>query len=121
MELNQNVLDEFTSYLKKNKYKNKIQELQLEYCNDSDGNYIYLLSIKIKNSQQRKGYGNAVLDEIVNLADNYNVRVRLWATNIFGVNVKVLYEFYKKHGFVLIKKENDGHMIYYPDRRNKIK
>jgi GNAT superfamily N-acetyltransferase len=119
--LNQNVLDDHISYLKKIKFKNLIQELRLEYCTDDDGNYIYLVCIKIKKSQQKRGYGNAVLDEIVQLADKHNVRVRLWVTDIFGTNLKVLYEFYKKHGFVLIKNDNDGHMIYYPKKCNKNK
>jgi len=112
--LNQNVLKEFIFYLKKDKYKNKIQELKLDYCTDEKGDYIYLICIKIKKSQQKKGYGNAIMDDIVQLADKYNVRIKLWVTNIFGVDLKVLYEFYKKHGFFLIKNDNDGHMIYFP-------
>lgn len=116
-ELNQNVLDEFISYLKKDKFKNKIQDLRLEYCTDDDGVYIYLVCIKIKKSQQKKGYGNAIMDEIVQLADKHNVRVKLWVTNVFGTDLKVLYEFYKKHGFFLIKKDNDGHMIYFPSKK----
>jgi GNAT superfamily N-acetyltransferase len=119
--LNQNVLDDHISYLKKIKYKNLIQELRLEYCTDDDGDYLYLVCIKIKKSQQKRGYGNAILDEIVQLADKHNVRVRLWVTDIFGTNLKVLYEYYKKHGFVLIKNDNDGHMIYFPKKCNKIK
>lgn len=120
-KLNQNVLDELISYLKKEKYRNKIQDLKLEHCTDADGKYIYLVCIKVKKSQQKKGYGNAILDDIVQLADNYNVRVRLWATDIFGMNLKVLYEIYKKHGFVLVNINNDGQMIYFPKNSNKLK
>lgn len=120
--LNQNVLDEYISYLKKDKYKNKIQDLKLEYCTDDDGAYIYLVCIKVKKSQRMKGYGNAIMDDIVRLADDYNVRIKLWVTNIFGTELNVLYEFYRKHGFFLIKKKNDGHMIYLPvKKRNKKK
>ena len=114
--LNQNVLDDFISYLKKDKYKNKIQDLKLEYCTDEFGDYIYLVLIKIKKSQQKNGYGSAIMDDIVQLADKHNVRIRLWVTDIFGTPLKVLYGFYKKHGFVLIKNDNDGHMIYYPQK-----
>jgi GNAT superfamily N-acetyltransferase len=114
--LNQNVLDEFISYLKKIKYKNLIQDLRLEYCTDDEGIFIYLVCIKIKKSQQKKGYGNAIMGEIIQLADSHNVRIKLWVTDIFGVDLKVLYEFYKKHGFFLIKKDNDGHMIYIPNK-----
>lgn len=116
-QLNQNVLDEFISYLKKDKYKNKIQELKMEHCTDEDGVYIYLVCIKIKKSQQKKGYGGAIMDEIVQLADKHNVRVKLWVSNVFGTDLKVLYEFYRKHGFFLINKDNDGHMIYFPAKK----
>jgi GNAT superfamily N-acetyltransferase len=119
--LNQNVLDERISYLKTIRYKNKIQDLKLEHCTDEDGEYIYLVCIKVKKSQQKKGYGNAVLDEIVQLADNHNVRIKLWVTDVFGTSLKVLYEYYKKHGFILIKTNNDGHMIYFPRKCNKTK
>ena len=52
---NQNVLDEFILYLKKDKYKNKIQDLKLEYCTDKENKkYIYLVLIKVKKSQQKK-------------------------------------------------------------------
>ena len=116
MELNQNVLDERISYLKKIKFKNKIEELNLEHCTDEEGQYIYLICIKIKKSQRQQGYGNMIIDDIVQLADNHNVRIKLWMTNVFGISVKVLYEYYKKHGFVLIKKENEGHMVYFPKK-----
>lgn len=119
MKLNQVVLDEYVSYLKKNKYKNLIQDLKLEYCTD-DGNYIYLVKILIKKSQRKKGYGNAVISDIVQLADKYNVRIKLYMTNIYGTDLKVLYEFYKKHGFFLIKNNNDGHMIYLPKNSKKL-
>ena len=116
MELNQNVLDERISYLKKTKFKNKIEDLKLEHCTDEEGEYIYLICIKIKKSQRQQGYGSLIISDIVQLADNHNVRIKLWMTNVFGISVKVLYEYYKKHGFVLIKKENDGHMVYFPQK-----
>jgi GNAT superfamily N-acetyltransferase len=114
--LDQNVLDAFSSYLKKDKYKNIVHQLKLEHCTDDNGDYIYLLSIQIKKSQREKGYGSAVMSELINLADQHNVRIRLYATNIFGAELKRLYEFYRKHNFVLIKKCNDGEMLYYPSK-----
>ncbi len=116
--LNQNVLDEFIFYLKKNKYKNIIQELKLEYCTDEEGvGYIYLVCIKIKKSQREKGYGSTIMSKIIKLADQHNVQIHLYATNIFGSDLRRLYGFYRKQGFVLIKKANDGHMIYYPEKK----
>jgi GNAT superfamily N-acetyltransferase len=117
--LNQNVLDDLSSYLKKTKYKNILQDLKLEYCTDEDGEYIYLVCLKIKKSQQLKGYGAAVMSEVLQLADKHNVRIRLYATNIFGAELKRLYSFYQKLGFVLIKKCNDGEMLYYPSKKKK--
>lgn len=114
MKLNQNVLDELTFYLKTIKYKNKIQTLRLEHCTDTDGHYIYLVCIKIKKSQMTKGYGQAVMSEVIQLADQYNVRVKLYCTNVFGADLNRLYCFYQKLGFVLIKNHNIGEMLYYP-------
>lgn len=113
MKLNQNVLDELTFYLKTVKYKNKIQTLKLEHCTDDSGDYIYLVCIKVKKSQTSKGYGQAVMSEVISVADKHNVRIRLYATSIFGADLKRLYEFYQKLGFVLIKTV-DGEMLYYP-------
>ena len=113
--LNQNVLDERCSYLKNVKYKNIIKQLQLEHCTDEEGRwYIYLVNITIKKSQRNKGYGAAVMSEVTALADQYNVCIRLYATNIFGAELNRLYGFYQKLGFILNKKCNDGEMHYYP-------
>ena len=87
--LNQNVLNELISYLKV-KYKTILQELKLEYCTN-DGKYIYLIQIKIKKSKRLKGYGSAVLKEICQYADKHNVRIRLYATDILGSELKRLY------------------------------
>jgi GNAT superfamily N-acetyltransferase len=118
-ELNQNVLNQFRLFLIKTKYKNVLKELTLEHCTDDQGMYIQLNCIQIKKSQKSKGYGSAVMSEIVQYADLHNVRIRLYATNIFGAELKRLYGFYRKHGFVLIKNNNDGHMVYYPKKRQK--
>lgn len=117
IELNQDVVNVFVSYLKTIKYKNKIQNLEIEYCTDDDGNYLKLILIKIKKSQRNKGYGSAVMYEICVLADFHNVRIKLWATNIYGADLKRLYEFYRKQGLVLNDNSNDGEMIYYPQKK----
>ncbi len=113
MEINQNVLNEFTFYLKKSKYKNIIQDLNLMYCT-SDEIYLSLILIRIKKSQRCKGFGSAVMYDITHFADKHNVRIKLWVTNEYGSNLKRLYGFYQKHGFILIKNDNIGEMIYYP-------
>lgn len=111
MDLN-NQLQEFTSFLIKKKYKNILNSLILDVCPDDD-KLIKLSLIKIKASQRRKGYGDAILDDIINFADANNVRIKLWITDIYGIDKRVLIEFYKKHGFVLIK---NNEMIYYPSK-----
>ena len=51
--LTQVILDEFIIKLKKEKYKNKIQDLKLEYYNEENNkSYIYLALINIKRSQR---------------------------------------------------------------------
>ena len=112
------VLLDFQTFLNKNN-KNVLHELKLEHCTDEQGEYINLNVLRIKKNQKNKGYGSLILGEIVQFADNENVRIKLLATNLWGSEIKRLYEFYKKHGFVLIKNENDGKMIYYPKKIRK--
>ena len=117
--MNSNVLLDFQTVLIKNKYKNVLQELKLEHCTDEQGEYISLNVLRIKKNQKNKGWGSLILGEIVQLADNENVRIKLYATPLWGAELKRLYEFYKKQGFVLIKNPNDGKMIYYPKKIRK--
>jgi len=59
------------------------------------------------------------MSEIIKLANEHNVRIQLYATSVFGADLKRLYGFYRKYRFVLIKNNNDGHMIYFPKKCNK--
>jgi len=119
MELNQNVLDEFSSYLKKTKYPNKIQDLKFEYCTLEAQPFIWLMLIQVKKSQRNMGYGSSILSDIVRFADDHNVQIRLYATNVYGCELKRLYSYYRKHGFVLIKNSVDEKFVYRP--KNKVK
>lgn len=116
-KINQFVLDCNIAYIR-TKYKNIVQDYKIECCTDDDGMYIALFLIKIKKSQRRKGYGSLVMYELCTLADTYNVRVRLYATNVYGSEIKRLIPFYIKHGFVLIKNDdiNTGEMLYFPQK-----
>ena len=104
---------EFQHELINFKYKNILQHLMLQLC-DVEDRLIWLKLIKIKKSQRKKGYGDAVLDDIINFADTHNVRIKLWITDVYGTDTKTLSEFYKKHGFTLI---NSKEMIYYPTKK----
>jgi GNAT superfamily N-acetyltransferase len=116
-KINQFVLDANVQHVK-TMYKNIIQDYKLSCETDEQGMYIQLVLIKIKKSQRRKGYGSAVMYELCALADSYNVRVKLWATNLYGSETKRLIPFYIKHGFVLIKNDdiNTGEMLYFPKK-----
>jgi len=96
-------------------YKNKIQEITLEYCTDDKGEYINWNVLRIKKSQQNLGYGSLVMSEIIHIADNENVRVRLMPTNLWGSDICRLREFCQKHGFIVDNKDKDR-MMYYPKK-----
>ena len=119
MLLNQDILDDLIFSLKKVKYKNIIQNLKLEYKELNECPYIYLALINIKKSVQNKGYGSAIMSEIISLADKYNIQIQLYATTVYGANKRRLYAFYRKHGFVLTRKNIDGRFIYYPQKNKK--
>jgi GNAT superfamily N-acetyltransferase len=117
--MNQIVLKEFTTNLKKVKYKNVLQSLTLEYNTDQAIPYIYLGLIKIKKSQQCQGYGSAVMSDVLKLADQEQLEIRLYATNIYGSELRRLYAFYRKHGFVLINNNKDGNFVYRPVKKQR--
>ena len=98
------------SYLKNILYKNKISQLSANVESDAAGEFIDLFLIKIKPTQQNKGYGDAVMDSIINFADKHNVRIKIHLLDSQG-DKKRLIEFYRKHNFVLIK---NNQMIYFP-------
>jgi GNAT superfamily N-acetyltransferase len=120
--LDQTILDDFVFNLKFNKYKNKILDLKLEDCTDGENvHYIYLGLINIVKSQRNKGYGTAIMYEITNLANIYNVQIRLWVTDLYGSDFKRLIMFYKNHGFTLMKDKMNTQMKYIPKKIRKIK
>jgi ribosomal protein S18 acetylase RimI-like enzyme len=96
-------------------YKNIIKTFNVEYCtDDNNNNYIYLYCIWIKKSQHKKGYGSTIMGELVKFADLHNVQIKLYVTDVFGVDTKVLYAFYHRLGFIVVS-YRDGEMIYYPN------
>ena len=105
-------LKKYCSYLKEDKYKGIVQDVKLEYC--TDNNYLILNLLRIRKPMRNLGWGSIVLQEIVQHANLHNVQIRLYATNIYGMEINRLYGFYKKHGFVLIGTDNDEYMIYQP-------
>jgi GNAT superfamily N-acetyltransferase len=119
MELSQQILKEYSSYLKNVKYKGIVQNVKLEHCTDIDEDnliegdqYITLRLIQIRKPMRNKGYGSIVLNDIISLANSYNVRIVLYASEKYGSDLKGLYRFYLRHGFVEIENDPDYKMIY---------
>ena len=119
MELTQNILKQYCSHLKNIKYKGIVQNVKLEHCTDIDDNninegdhHIILRLIQIRKSQRNKGYGSIVLNDIIALANSYNVRMILYASEKYGSELKGLYKFYEKHNFVKVINDPDHKMIY---------
>jgi len=118
--MNQNVLNDFVKEIK-TKYKNIVQDLKLEYIDEPGNVHIYLVLIKIKKSQRERGYGNSVLSDLIVLADNHHIKIRLWITNVYGSDLDRLAAFYMRHGFIHIPGFNDGEMMYFPKKKDKRK
>jgi GNAT superfamily N-acetyltransferase len=122
MELTKDILKQYCLYLKNVKYKGIVQDVKLEHCTDIDDNnliesdhHIILRLIRIRKPTRNKGYGSIVLNDVINLADSYNVRIVLYASEKYGSQIQGLYKFYLKHNFVLIKNDADKKMIHYPN------
>ncbi len=116
MDVNQEILNKFVYFLKKEKYANAIQDLSLEYCTDSHGGYMQLLLIRMKARMKNQGWGSAVMSDIIRFANEHNVRVKLWITDVYGSDLKRLKVFYKRNGFHSIPNNN---MIYHPQKKLK--
>jgi len=124
--LTQQILNNLIFNLK-TKYNNILYDLRLECrevksCKNNtldECGYISLIFIGIKKSQRQKGYGSIILSEVIKVADTYNVPIKLWVTNVFGVELNILIPFYQRHGFTLIKKKkpsSENIMWYYPNK-----
>jgi GNAT superfamily N-acetyltransferase len=117
--LTQDILKQYCSHLKNVKFKGIVQNVKLEHCTDIDDNninegdhHIILRLIRIRKPMRNKGYGSIVLNDIIALANNYNVRIVLYASEKYGSNIEGLYKFYEKHGFVQSINDPDHKMIY---------
>lgn len=108
-KINQKLIDEFISYLKRDKFKNKIRDLNLEHCTDDDGDYVLINRFLIKKNLRGLGYGSAILHLLIKFCDEHNVRLRF----DMEVNYKPLQSFYLRNNFVLIKNGNYK-LIHYP-------
>jgi len=76
-----------------------LQVLRIELQEDG----LFLQSVLIKKSQRNKGYGHAIMSEITTYANVHQVSITLWVTDIYGSDLKRLFNFYRKNDFFLIK------------------
>jgi GNAT superfamily N-acetyltransferase len=120
MELTQQILKEYSSHLKNIKYKGIVQDVKLEHCTDIDDDnliegdqYVILRLIRIRKPMRNKGFGSIVLKDIINFADRYNIKIILYASEKYGSDIKGLYRFYEKFGFVKVANDIDHKMLYH--------
>jgi GNAT superfamily N-acetyltransferase len=112
-KLTQAVLRKFSLDLRKKYLVIQNLSLIIQDCPATNVRYIELMFIKIKKSQQHRGYGSIVLSAIVGLADSNNIQVRLTPAAMYGTDIQALYGFYLKNGFSYY---DDKTMIYYPKK-----
>ena len=111
-------LKQFCVELKKIKYKNVLHEVKLEHNVDDDGTvYVHLNVIKIKKPSRNLGWGTKIMKDIVQFADEQNVRLELYASNIFGSDTERLFGFYQRQGFSRIIGDKDGKMFRLPRKK----
>jgi hypothetical protein len=87
--------------------------LLIKDCPATNVRYIELFFIKIKKSQQQKGYGSTVLSAIVRYADEQQIQIRLTPAAMYGTPIQALYGYYTKNGFTHM---DDKTMIYFPKK-----
>lgn len=87
--------------------------LLIQDCPATNVRYIELMFIKIKKSQQQKGYGSTVLSAIVQFADEQQIQIRLTPAAMYGTPIQGLYGYYTKNGFAHM---DDKTMVYYPKK-----
>ena len=95
--MTQQILNDFTYTLSKEKYKGIIKKLVMEYT--SKDKTINLTQIYIQKKEQNKGYGIKVMNDICYFADEHRLRIKLYPTIIFGSDMERLEKFYERFGF----------------------
>jgi GNAT superfamily N-acetyltransferase len=119
--LSKEITNDFVFKLRKVMYVGIIEELQFEYVDDEPDSepYLYLILIKIKKKYRNQGYGAIIMEEIVQFADEHNETIILFASTLFGSELKRLYKFYRQFGFVLKRNEDDNKMVREPNKIRK--
>lgn len=85
--------NDFISYIKNVKYKNKIKTLNIVLID----NVITINEFELKKSQIKLGYGSSILNDITKYCDDNSLITKVK----YDKNNHILYEFYKKNNFNL--------------------
>ena len=84
--------------------KNKYPEVDLSLSTKPEG--ITLSKIIVPENNRSEGVGTKVMNDLINFADENNLKIALTPDNTFGGSKARLKEFYKKFGFVNNKGRN---------------
>jgi len=86
---------EFVSF-----YKKLYPKLSLIVTHDPITGFVILNQIIIPKEDRRLGLGSRIIQDFVNMADEYNFQLALTPDSVFGTPQAKLEVFYRKFGFV---------------------
>ena len=79
---------------------------------DYEGEYLYLVGLMVKKKYRGTGIATKIIKDIFKHADENGYRVRAWACNVFGTDLRTWIPFLEKVGFQRV--DNENNLIYYP-------
>jgi len=87
-------------------------EIDMDKREDYEGEYLYLVGLMVKKKYRGTGIATKIIKDIFKHADENGYRVRAWACNVFGTDLRTWIPFLEKVGFQRVDDENN--LIYYP-------
>lgn len=86
--------------------KQKYPDIKFELYLNNKNNTIYLTGFIVPIKMRNQGIGTSFMNDLINLADKYQYTIKLTPSNSYGGNVKRLFDFYKRFGFIRNKGKN---------------
>jgi len=87
-------------------------EIDMNKREDYEGKYLYLVGLMVKKKYRGTGIATKIIKDIFKHADENGYRVRAWACNVFGTDLRTWIPFLEKVGFQRV--DNENNLIYYP-------
>jgi len=87
-------------------------EIDMDKREDYEGEYLYLVGLMVKKKYRGTGIATKIIKDIFKHADENGYRVRAWACNVFGTDLRTWIPFLEKVGFQRV--DNENNLIYYP-------